>query len=111
MSILKSRFSIVYEIMTDFSIMINRSKALIILSVILSFHLPLQAQQHNEEIDRLTAFAIVAGAIRFFSPTDMIDSLLLSPGWDTVIVKRVQLCWEAKTEKHLQIPLSIFFSL
>jgi len=89
--------------------MINRSIPLIVIVFKLYFHFPGKAQQKKEEIDRLTAFAKVAGAIRYFSPTDMVDSILLSPGWDAVMVRGVQLSRGAKTEKEFADSIVKFF--
>ena len=109
MSIKKLRLSKVDTLYNRFIMMMNRFLAFTAFTCLTSLQLPAQAQQHQEEIDRLTAFAKVAGAIRHFSPTDMVDSVLISPGWDALMVEGVRLSRAAQSEKALADSLIKFF--
>ena len=57
--------------------------------------------QQEDKLDRLMAFALLSGNIRYFSPTDLVDSMNLSAGWENIMREGTKIAREAKNERLL----------
>lgn len=70
---------------------------------------PTYAQNRDKELDRLVAFARLAGDIQYFSPTDMVDSMILHSGWENIIWNGVRMSRITTNEKNFVDSLVQYF--
>ncbi|MBL1411520.1 S41 family peptidase [Sphingobacterium faecale] len=70
---------------------------------------PIQAQDRSEELDRLIAFARLAGDIQYFSPTDMVNNMVLPDGWENIIWNGVRMSRITANERDFVDSLARYF--
>lgn len=58
-----------------------------------------KAQNPDPALDRLVAFARLAGDIRYFSPTDLADSMKLDLGWENIMWNGTKMARHAVSER------------
>ncbi|MDR2274830.1 MAG: hypothetical protein LBF27_28235 [Sphingobacterium sp.] len=75
----------------------------------LFFILPLKAQVKQTELDRLVAFAQLAGNIRYFSPTDVADSMAFRAGWENIMWNGVRMSRNVRNEREFADSLIRYF--
>lgn len=76
---------------------------------ILLLNVSTYAQERDRELDRLVAFARLAGDIQYFSPTDMVDSMTFHSGWENIIWNGVRMSRSTTNEKDFVDSLVQYF--
>jgi hypothetical protein len=70
---------------------------------------PLHAQDRRAELDRLVAFARLVGDIKYFSPTDVADSMALHAGWENIVWNGVRMSRNVRDERDFADSLVRYF--
>jgi len=60
---------------------------------------PAHSQRQKVDIERLIAFGKIASDLRYFSPTDLIDSMAINNGWENIFYNGVRMVLNCNNER------------